>query len=323
MGRLGVYYDCKYVRSLSVLRKPYLYLLTLVLCVTIAVGIQSRPSAAPQTGIWVSDYKLVGSPSFVEAVSALSSQVFAYAGTPGFFSIAAEMRNPQHYTRSLMLCQSIVTATYITIGCVVYYYCGSYVSSPALGSAGPTMKKVSYGFALPGLIVTTTLVIHVSLAHVYRAFYTHSYSIKTKITMQIAAKIIFVRVLRGSKHLSNNSFTHWATWIGCTFSVTVIAYVIASGIPVFSNLVSLVGALLGTLLSFQPMGCMWLFDNWTKDKQQRTPRWYFMVGWSCFVIISGTFLMVAGTYGSVVSIIDSYREDGGTAAWTCADNSNS
>lgn len=33
--------------------------------------------------------------------------------------------------------------------------------------------------------------------------------------------------------------------------------------------------------------------------------------------------MVAGTYGSVVSIIDSYKESGGSAAWSCADNSNS
>lgn len=48
-----------------------------------------------------------------------------------------------------------------------------------------------------------------------------------------------------------------------------------------------------------------------------------MVTWSVFVIVSGTFLMIGGTYGSVVSIIDSYKEDGGSAAWSCADNSNS
>ena len=47
----------------------------------------------------------------------------------------------------------------------------------------------------------------------------------------------------------------------------------------------------------------------------------FMVGWSVFVIVSGTFMMVAGTYGSVVGIMDSYKESGGSAAWSCADNS--
>jgi len=103
----------------------------------------------------------------------------------------------------------------------------------------------------------------------------------------------------------------------------MISYIIASAIPVFSGLVSLVGALLGTLMSFQPMGFMWLYDNWTQEKTERTLKWKLMVCWSIFVIVSGTFLMIAGTYGSVVSIIESYEKSGGSAAWSCADNSNS
>lgn len=128
---------------------------------TIAVGIQDRPAAAPTVGPFKSDYKIVNNPSFVDAVSAVSSLIFAFSGTPAFFSIVAEMRDPHQYNKALVTCQSVVTGTYITIGCVVYYFCGSYVSSPALGSAGDTVKKIAYGFALPGLIVTTTLTIHV------------------------------------------------------------------------------------------------------------------------------------------------------------------
>lgn len=137
-------------------------LFTIVLIVTIAVGVQGRPVSAPQEGPWVSDFKIVGDPSFTEAVSAVSSLIFAYAGTPGFFAIVSEMREPRYYTRSLLICQGTVTAIYVAIGCAVYYFCGSYVASPALGSAGPTMKKVSYGFAIPGLLVTTMLFVHVS-----------------------------------------------------------------------------------------------------------------------------------------------------------------
>lgn len=209
------------------------------------------------------------------------------------------MREPRHYTRSLIICQSGVTITYIVIGVVVYYYAGSFVSSPALGSAGVLIKKVCYGFALPGLIVTTTLVIH------------------------LPAKYIFVRSLRGSSHLTENTFKHWATWLGCTFSIAVIAYLIASSIPVFGGLVSLIGALLGTLMSFQPMGAMWLYDFYGEWKAKRTPYLTFMVCWSIFVIVSGTFLMIGGTYGSIVGIINSYNESGGSAAFSCADNSNS
>ncbi|KAJ5369226.1 uncharacterized protein N7496_008986 [Penicillium cataractarum] len=272
-------------------------ILTSILIVTVAVGIQDRPSAAPADAVWVSDYKIVGSSSFTDAISAISTIIFAYAGTPAFFSIASEMRDPTHYNRALILCQSVVTCFYLAIGIVIYYYCGSYVSSPALGSAGPVVKKVSYGFALPGLIVSTLLFVH------------------------ITGKYIFVRMLKGSRHLTANTVKHWVIWLGCTFGVTIVAYIIASAIPVFGDLVSLVGALLGTPMCFQPMGGMWLYDNWSKGKNHRTMKWNLMVCWSIFVIVAGFFLMVAGTYGSVVSIINSYKESGGSACWSCADNS--
>ncbi|KAJ5485540.1 hypothetical protein N7539_005528 [Penicillium diatomitis] len=280
----------------AILNPNFLLFLT-VMIVTVAVGIQDRPSAAPKDAVWVSDYKLFAHSSFYQAISAISTLVFAFAGTPAFFSIASEMREPEHYNRALIVCQSVVTGFYIAVGVVIYYFCGSYVSSPALGSAGPIVKKVSYGFALPGLIVSTLLFVH------------------------IVGKYIFVRLLKGSRHLTANTLTHWITWLACTFSVTLIAYIIASSIPVFGDLVSLVGALLGTPMCFQPMGGMWLYDNWSKGKTHRTTRWKWMVCWSIFVIVAGFFLMVAGTYGSVLSIVNSYRTNGGTSAWTCANNS--
>lgn len=135
-----------------------------VLTLTIAVGVQDRPAAAPTTGVFHSNWKGVGHPTFEAAISACSSIVFAWAGTPAFFQIASEMRVPEKYTKSLLLCQSVVGITYVVIGVVVYYYCGSFVASPALGSAGPLLKKICYGIALPGLCVSTLLFVHVSCA---------------------------------------------------------------------------------------------------------------------------------------------------------------
>ncbi|KAI5263423.1 hypothetical protein E4T47_09028 [Aureobasidium subglaciale] len=271
-------------------------IITSILVLTVAVGVQDRPAAAPQTGTWSSDYKTTSSPSFTGGISAISSLVFAFAGTPGFFPIVAEMRDPRRYTRALIICQTTVTSIYIAIGIVVYFFCGSFVASPALGSAGVTMKKVCYGLALPGLCVSTILLSH------------------------LPAKYVFIRLLRGTKHLSQNTMIHWATWLSCTAGTIIISYIIASAIPVFGGLVSLIGALLGTLLSFQPYGCMWLYDNWHGE---RNTRWMLMVGWCGFVILIGTFIMIAGTYGSVVGIIDSYSVSGGSSAWSCADNSGS
>ncbi|QRD89276.1 putative amino acid transporter [Aspergillus flavus] len=272
-----------------------------VFIVTIAVGLQDRPSAAPSTGIWKSDYKIVNNPSFTDAVSAISTLVFTYAGTPAFFNIAAEMRQPLLYTRALAACQTTVTMVYVIVGTIIYYYCGSYVASPALGSAGVTIKKVAYGISLPGLIVSCVLFVHVRY--------------------QLPAKHTFVRILRGSNHLTANSVIHWVTWLGSTSSVALIAYIVASAIPVFSGLVSLIGALLGTFLTFHPYAGMWLYDNC--KNRERTLSWYSMVGWCIFIFVAGTFLTIVGTYGSIVSIIDSYTQSGGTSVWSCADNSNS
>ncbi|KAM0302685.1 hypothetical protein ACHAPM_004687 [Fusarium culmorum] len=269
--------------------------------VTIAVSVQGRPSAAPKIDTdekWMSDWKLVGKPTFIDAMAALSTIVFAYAGTPLFFPIAAEMREPRHYTKAMLLCQAVATATYLSVGIIIYYFCGSYVATPALGSAGKTIKKAAYGLALPGLIVGATINTHVT------------------------GKYAFVRILRGSEHLTANTFTHWATWLSMIFGTALFAYIIANAIPVFGSLVSLVGALLGTLQAFQPYGCFWLYDNWRKGKQEKSLRWILMVAWSIFVIVSGTFLMIAGTYGSVIGVIESGKKGGGRP-WSCADNSNS
>lgn len=100
----------------------------------------------------------------------------------------------------------------------------------------------------------------------------------------------------------------------------MIAYLIASGIPFFDNLVSLIGALLGVFLAYQPTGCMWFYDNWG-ERNSRTWKWMMMASWSFFIIVIGMFMTVAGTYGSILGIIASLRADGGTKPWTCADNS--
>ncbi|KAL4796018.1 hypothetical protein BDV19DRAFT_378484 [Aspergillus venezuelensis] len=203
------------------------WLALLVIMVTIAVGVQDRPSAAPRTdGPLVLDWRVAGR----------------------FFSIASEMRDPKKYSAAMIICQGGVTVVYAVIGCVI----------------------ISYAFALPGVLVTMTIVTHRNSSS-------------------------------GSRHLTSNTPTHWLTWLGCTFGITLIAWIIASTIPVFDSLVSLIGALLGPVMCVQPMGAMWLYDN------------------CVFLIILGIFLMVAGTYGSIRSIMSAYAEAGGSAAFSCKD----
>jgi hypothetical protein len=124
-----------------------------VITLAVACGVSDRPSAAPQTGPFEVIVKSVANPGFVDAINALNIIIFAYAGTPCFFNIVGEMRNVKDYTKSVLVCQSVVTTVYLVIGSVVYHYTGQYIASPALGSAGILMKKVCYGLAMPGLLV--------------------------------------------------------------------------------------------------------------------------------------------------------------------------
>lgn len=133
-----------------------------VFSLTVAVGVQDRPAEAPQEGPYVSTWVLFGTPTFAEAMAAIASIIFAFCGVPAYFSVVSEMADPREYPKSLALCRGVATSVYLTIGIVVYYYCGIYVASPALGSAGVLMKKVCYGLAIPGLIMSETLYLHVS-----------------------------------------------------------------------------------------------------------------------------------------------------------------
>ncbi|VUC22160.1 unnamed protein product [Clonostachys rosea] len=270
-----------------------------IFIVTIAVGIQDRPASAPQEGPWSSDFEIIRTPTFTDGVRAVSLLTFACSATPAYFSLVAEMRDPQLFQRAVVVSQAGSTIVYLVIAVVVYYFCGSYVSSPALGSAGPLIKKIAYGLSLPGLFVTLAIDIH------------------------LTGKYIFLQLLRGTKHLNANTWVHWGTWLACTFGSTIVAYLIASGIPVFDGLVSLICALLSTVLAYQPTGCMWFYDNWNLPKAQRGSWWKLMVFWSAFIVVVGCFMTVAGTYGSIVGIIDSLNKSGGTKPWSCADNSSS
>lgn len=124
-----------------------------LITLTVAVGVETP---APDKITLVT-----GEPTFVEAINAVSIVVFAYAGTPNYFNIVGEMRNPKDYTKSVICGQSFVTMVYLVIGCVVYHFVGQNIASPALGSAGPLMQKICYGLAFPAVVVGCVLYTHI------------------------------------------------------------------------------------------------------------------------------------------------------------------
>lgn len=86
-------------------------ILSSILVLTVAVGVQDRPASAPQEGPYVSNYHITNQPKFPQAISAIASLVLSYAGTPAYFQIISEMRDPRLYQRSLIVTQSVITAS--------------------------------------------------------------------------------------------------------------------------------------------------------------------------------------------------------------------
>lgn len=53
-----------------------------ILTLAIAVLVQDRPAAAPETGPWDKGLLVTAEPTFSDAMLALSTVVFSFAGTP-------------------------------------------------------------------------------------------------------------------------------------------------------------------------------------------------------------------------------------------------
>jgi hypothetical protein len=110
--------------------------------------------------------------SFQKAFLAVTNIVFAYSMFPcpttrfsrsrsfqvtnsglvahvAFFGYMSEMDEPRDFPKSLALLQVVDTCMYVVTAVVIYRYAGPDVASPALSSAGPIMKKVTYGLAIP------------------------------------------------------------------------------------------------------------------------------------------------------------------------------
>lgn len=198
----------------------FLSIFTAVLIVVIAVTTLDRPAAAPprQQGEAEEEkfdlgfYPLPSQVTFASGVVASTTIFVSFAGTSAFLPVISEMRRPDEYRKALYLCMSLVTAAYLSLSMVMYRWAGKWVASPSLGSAGQTVKMIAYGIGLLGLVVSACLYLHV------------------------AAKYLFVRILRGSGHLERNSWVHWATWLGLTFGLGVVAFVLAEAIPIVSVL---------------------------------------------------------------------------------------
>ncbi|KAB8228059.1 transmembrane amino acid transporter protein-domain-containing protein [Aspergillus alliaceus] len=175
--------------------------------------------------------------NFYHAFAAVTNIIFSFSGHIGFFGFMAELRDPHDFPKALYMVQVMEVVIYIVAGVVIYIYAGDDVASPALGSASPIVSKIAYGVAIPAILTGGVVVGH------------------------IAAKLIYMRLLRMTGRMHARDFLSVGTWVGIMLSLWTLAWIIAEAIPVFSNMLTLICALFASWFSYGLCGLCWLFIN--------------------------------------------------------------
>ncbi|RDW67535.1 hypothetical protein BP6252_08931 [Coleophoma cylindrospora] len=266
-----------------------------VFVVVVAVAVRERPAYAPQTGPYELGYYVIAHPSFSAGMTASATIFGASAGTSAFLPVISEMKNPKEYRKALYACMGFVTVSYTAFSLVVYRYCGKWVTSPSLGSAGGVFKKIAYGIALFGLVISGCLYLH------------------------ICAKYLFVRILRNSKHLQLNTTVHWATWLGCVWGLAGLGFVLSEAVPVYNWLAALSGSLCFAPLALTLPGLLWIYDHKPWIKGSLPQQLMYWCHWGLAAL--GVFLMVGGTYATAERIKSAYATGSLGATFNCADDS--
>lgn len=235
---------------------------------TVAVTQQARPAAAPKEGPFDLGWRSISHPDFVTGMVATANLFLSESGSSMYVPIIAEMRKPSHYRKAIIVAGVLVTIIYLTISLVIYRWCGVWLTTPAFGSAGTVFKKISYGVALPGLIIGVGIYQHV------------------------AAKYAFVRALRNSDHLQSNTVVHWTTWIGINVLLGALAFIMCECVPILNYLLGLAGTLCAAPFSLIYPLLLWKYDlkSIQGGKNQRV-----LYGLHIFIGVVGVYMVVGGT----------------------------
>ncbi|KAJ5933083.1 hypothetical protein N7516_007572 [Penicillium verrucosum] len=256
-------------------------IVTAVIITMVAVGVQNQGGQ---------NLKATIDTDLVQAFSAVTNIVFAYCAHVAFFGLIAEMEEPRDFPKALIMLQTFEIIFYTVAAVVIYYYVGQDVTSPALGSAGPILKKVAYGIAIPTIIGAGVVNGHIGL------------------------KYIYVRLFRGTDRMHKRDLVAVGSWVGIALTCWVIAWIIADAIPVFSDLLSLISSLFASWFSYGLGGVYWLHIN--KGRWFSSPRKIVLTVVNVCIILIGGCMCGLGLYVSGKAIHDTASNN----SFSCASN---
>lgn len=204
------------------------------------------------------------------------------------------MKNPRDAMKAAYTLQIFATTFYAVFAAVTYIYTGPTVASPSFSSLPLKWQKAAYGIAIPNFLIAGSL-------------YSHT-----------AAKLLFVRFFRKSKHLHSHTVLGWSVWVALVVLMNAAAFVLAVGVPIFNYLIGIAASLFASWYTYGLAGAFWLYDTWVyKGGMEALRRRAAMTGLNVATLVAGGFICVAGMYVSVKQIVDAYASGKVNAPFSC------
>ncbi|EIW64827.1 uncharacterized protein TRAVEDRAFT_42240 [Trametes versicolor FP-101664 SS1] len=214
--------------------------------------------------------------TFYQAFLAITGPVFAYAGHFMFFILISEMRKPEDAMKAAWVLQGFSTVFYAVFSVVIYVYLGSTVASPALLSLPPVWSKITFAIGMVNFLISGAL-------------YTHA-----------AAKLVFFRFFRHSRHVYSHTILGWAIWVLLCFAAVAIAFIFATAVPIFSDMTGITASLFASWYTYGIAGFFWLYDTfYLKGGLDALRRRWIGTSLAAATVLAGAFMCVAGTYVSI------------------------
>ncbi|KAL8924068.1 MAG: hypothetical protein Q9208_004205 [Pyrenodesmia sp. 3 TL-2023] len=261
-----------------------------VLLAAVFAGIEDHPKGYNTGG---SKGTLVGEPTvlvfaasgttFVAGMTAFLNICYTFIGQITLPSFIAEMKDPEDFPKALWAITIAEIIVFSLVGAIVYVYTGTqYNTAPAFGSLGNELYlKVSFSFMVPTLIFLGVLY------------------------ASISARFVFFRIFEGSRHKREHTVLGWSAWAGILAITWLVAFLVAETIPFFTDLLSLMSSLFDSFFGF----IFWGTAYFRMRRTEYGPRWITSRGirsiagfiLNVVIILTGFFMLTAGTYVSLIS----------------------
>jgi len=223
--------------------------------------------------------------TWIDFFSGFSKITFSYIGAYIYLEMMAEMKVPEDFPKTFFISGPFQLLIYLSASCVSYAYKGAEIGDDLIISILPRegiMYKLSSIF----------LLVHMIMAYLVKGV--------------IVTKTIYIKVFPKERGKLSK-----AKWFLCTVIVAILTFILSNAIPIFNDLVSLIGSTLVPWLGFLfPV----LFLLKAKKNVGLTSSIFEVV--CCSVLISiGIVLFFVGTAANSIKIVEGYS--GGNVPFSC------